>query len=251
MSEKIVTIRFVGTHGPEAGRRVIGFVHGLGGDSKSTWTGSNNTYWPALVRNDAAFADADVFTVEYDTHAKGWTPNVRDIAVALRGEMLEAGINRYAAMAFLGHSLGGIVLRWVLCDDALRHDGALWARTRLLMTYSSPFLGCDGARLAAYLMVESGQVKEVVAPSEMLTQLARDWKQVRQAGGKQPAVRAAWEKPRLKEDWFMSEQSSTDGCDSPFIAIPENHRNVVKPDGPQHPSHVAFAGAYRNAFAAA
>jgi fucose 4-O-acetylase-like acetyltransferase len=38
-------------------RSVIVFVHGILGDSVSTWTNKNGAYWPALLGSDPFFTD--------------------------------------------------------------------------------------------------------------------------------------------------------------------------------------------------
>jgi hypothetical protein len=46
---------------------VIVFVHGVFGDSTSTWTAPNNAYWPDIVTHDPEFDGTDVFVYQYPT----------------------------------------------------------------------------------------------------------------------------------------------------------------------------------------
>lgn len=254
-NETILTIDFVGgSSAPGPGRRVIGFVHGLRGDAKDTWTNrKTSVFWPKLVKEDDAFSGADVFCVDYKTGAKGSEPSVGDLVAELRKQLFVNAIDRYDAISFVGHSLGSILLRWLLCDDVLlpEHGKALWTKTRLVMTFSAPYQGCRGATAAGTVIIaDSGQLESVKPGSAMLAKLDEKWQRVRAMGGKQPSIRCAWEEP-LKGDWFMEKESSIHGCDEPFIKINENHFNVVKPDGRDHPSYQALREAYLRAFAAA
>lgn len=160
MSEKIVTMGLVDdAHGPAGGRRVIGFVHGLKGDARKTWTNeSKGIYWPKLVKDDAAFGGADVFWVDYRTGVKGSEPAVETIYSELRKELLANDIDRHAAISFVGHSLGSIILRWLLCDDVLRKGKELWNQTRLVMTFSAPYKGCREMIVASEVPSASGMI---------------------------------------------------------------------------------------------
>lgn len=251
MSEQpVVEIGFVDNeHNPSAGRRVIGFVHGLKGDARDTWT-NGPVYWPKLVKDDAAFGGADVFWVDYRTGAKGSEPAVETIYSELRKELLANGIDRYDAISFVGHSLGSIILRWLLCDDVLRNGKVLWNKTRLVMTFSAPYKGCRGATAAGAIIIgDSAQLESVKPGSTMLARLDAEWQRARATEGKQPAIRCAWENPPGKGDWFMEKESSIHGCDEPPIEIRESHRNVVKPEGISHISHKELRKAYLAAFA--
>lgn len=98
-------------------------VHGLGGDSFSTWTdGSSNILWLRdLLPKSSYFANCRIFTFGYD--AKKWlTPLepskgrvftfAEDLLTALRSKRILTGsIGR--PIAFIGHSLGGIVIKKV------------------------------------------------------------------------------------------------------------------------------------------
>jgi pimeloyl-ACP methyl ester carboxylesterase len=256
-NETTVTINFVGNERrPAAGRRVIGFVHGLRGDARDTWTNKENgVYWPTLVREDPAFGDVDVFCVDYKSGTKGSEPELGDLVSQLRKNLEADGIFHYDAVSFVGHSLGSILLRWLLCDDVLELENrkALWKKTRLVMTFSAPYKGCRGATAAGAVIIgDSAQLESVKPGSTMLAQLDEKWRRVRAMGGRQPAIRCAWEEPQIKGDWFMEKESSIHGCDEPFnLKIQENHFNVVKPNGRGHPSYVALREAYQRAFAAA
>ena len=46
--------------------KVIIFVHGLLGDSVSTWT-NGQSYWPMMIANDHDFDGFDVFVYQYPT----------------------------------------------------------------------------------------------------------------------------------------------------------------------------------------
>ena len=246
-----VTVEFVnGAAAPGHGRRVVGFVHGMRGDPSKTWTNKDtHKYWPELVKNDPAFGRPDVFVAGYESGTKGAEPRLGDIVTGLRRELVEnRGILGYDAISFVAHSLGGVLVRWLLCDDVLLHEKVLWNKTRLVMTFSAPYKGCDGAQLVGLgILDDSVQLEDVKPGSDMLARLDRKWQQVRAMGGRQPAIRCAWENPPGKGPWFMAEVSSTYCCDQ-AIEIKENHFNVVKPDGPDHASHQALRKAYREAF---
>jgi hypothetical protein len=256
MSEEIpISISYVGNeHQAEAGRRVIGFVHGLRGDPVDTWTNKETrAYWPSIVKSDPAFGGADIFVVGYKSGLKGTEPALADIVSSLRRELLDRQqILRYGAISFVAHSLGGMLLRWLLTDDALQFDKTLWRKTRLLMSYSSPYLGCTGAQIAGIgILADSVQLDDVKVNSPKVQWLDQRWNQAREGKGRFPMIKCAWENAAKGGDWFMDRESSIHGCDEGCVEIHENHFNVVKPDGPGHASHLALRAAYQAAFSGA
>ena len=50
---------------------VIVFVHGIFGDSVSTWTNANGAYWPALLATDPFFSHYDIYVYQYPSRFFG------------------------------------------------------------------------------------------------------------------------------------------------------------------------------------
>jgi len=51
----------------DGAKRVLVLVHGLAGDGKSSWTSTNGTYWPDLMKEDPAFNEFDIYIYQYES----------------------------------------------------------------------------------------------------------------------------------------------------------------------------------------
>jgi hypothetical protein len=58
---------------------VVVFVHGIFGDSDSTWRYSPRVYWPRLLLTDEAFQDSDIYVASYSSPYFGNTMNVDEV----------------------------------------------------------------------------------------------------------------------------------------------------------------------------
>ncbi|KAI1130691.1 hypothetical protein F5Y10DRAFT_106906 [Nemania abortiva] len=138
------------------------FVHGLGGDSFSTWTGSNGLWIRDLLPKSPFYEDARIFTFGYDARAflrpfsKSTRGRTFTFAEALLSDLRDKRISPAAKkrpIIFLGHSLGGIVIK-----AALRHAHALESlygeileATKAIVFFGTPHQGADAAAWAAML----------------------------------------------------------------------------------------------------
>ena len=95
----------------------IVFVHGLGGDAKSTWMASSKTetsFWPKWVADE--FPRHNVWSLQYDASPINWLSHAMslpDRAINIADLLVQVGIGRRPVM-FVVHSLGGLVIKEVL-----------------------------------------------------------------------------------------------------------------------------------------
>ncbi|KAI8955665.1 hypothetical protein F4801DRAFT_528534 [Xylaria longipes] len=138
------------------------FVHGLGGDSYSTWSGSKGLWIRDLLPKSPFYEDARIFTFGYDARAflrpfsKSTRGRTFTFAEALLSDLRDKRISPAAKkrpIVFLGHSLGGIVIK-----AALRHAHALESlygdileATKAIVFFGTPHQGADAAAWAAML----------------------------------------------------------------------------------------------------
>src|SRR5262245_10914450 len=90
----------------------IVFVHGVLGDSVSTWTnGSTKAYWPTLLANDSAFNGASVYVFQYPSPKVGMAYSINELAEVMRRRLVADGVFEHREIIFLSHSMGGLVTR--------------------------------------------------------------------------------------------------------------------------------------------
>jgi len=90
------------------------FVHGLGGDARSTWMHNpkdDKTLWPSWIGEDVG---CNVWVAGYDASLSGWTDaamHLADLGEALFSALqVEQGLQGQS-IVLVGHSLGGLVIK--------------------------------------------------------------------------------------------------------------------------------------------
>ncbi|OHE97572.1 hypothetical protein CORC01_07187 [Colletotrichum orchidophilum] len=139
------------------------FVHGLGGDSYSTWTKDKSLWIRDLLPQSELFQNARIMTFGYDARAF-LTPfasqyshgRVFVFAEALLSDLKDkraAAAAKKRPIIFVAHSLGGIVVK-----SALRHAhmlpglyGDILQSTNAIVFFGTPHQGSDLAVWASFL----------------------------------------------------------------------------------------------------
>ncbi len=143
---------------PDGARADIIFVHGLGGDPFSTWQHDRRQpkdSWLFWLKKRVP--DVAVHTLEYQaspTHWLGEAMPLQDRAVEVLAELDLCGIGKRPVM-FVGHSLGGLVIKQLLRIANDEHEGtaanSIIAQTRLVAFFATPHMGADAATWGSHL----------------------------------------------------------------------------------------------------
>src|ERR1051325_3926402 len=93
--------------------RVIVFVHGIFGRGTDTWTNATtHAYFPALVRDDPSFKDADIWVHEFPSPRFGRSYTIDELADHLGRHLQNDNvITNHQEVVFVAHSMGGIIVR--------------------------------------------------------------------------------------------------------------------------------------------
>jgi pimeloyl-ACP methyl ester carboxylesterase len=230
--------RYHGTRTDAKG--VIVFVHGILGDSRSTWTNSaNGKYWPALIKADPAFLGFNVYINEFATPVVAPAMAIDALADNLHDHLLDARVFDHDEVIVLAHSMGGLISR----AFASRYQ-KYSSKIKLLFFYSAPTLGSDIANVfwLGTRNPQLGKMRVIESPDYLADQL-RSWINA----GPQIPTYCAYEELETFGAIVVSIGSAAALCgigNSRVSGIRANHIDIVKPRDPNDDIHIAF----RNAF---
>lgn len=140
------TLQAIANTGDPNRRADVIFVHGLGGDGHGTWESDGKFYWPQILGED--LKDVGIWVVNYESspsHWLGYTMPVESRALHLLQVLKDHNIGD-RRIVFIGHSLGGIVIKQMIQDasDLGVHDyNDIALRTKGVVFLGTPNTGSD------------------------------------------------------------------------------------------------------------
>ena len=94
------------------------FVHGVLSSGESCWRHANGAFWPELLSRDEIAANIGVYVFTYKTGFFSGTYNLGDVVDALKEHMRLDGVISSGRIVFVCHSMGGIVARRFVVQQA-------------------------------------------------------------------------------------------------------------------------------------
>ena len=148
-------------------QRAVVFLHGFSGDRDNTWD-----RLPGLL--GTAVADWDIYTLGY---ASTFLPDFvgvwsADHDLPILTTMMTTQTNmeplkRYRSLAFVAHSMRGLIIQRALVDDPDLAD-----RTDKVILFGTP---SAGLRKVVWLVFWKRQLKNMAEGSDFIESLRRDW----------------------------------------------------------------------------
>lgn len=201
------------------------FIHGFSGNAARTW----GDFPKFLLAREDLFG-WDVYSFGYATsllpdilgiwRADASIPTLADL---LRTTCSCPPMDKYKAIAFLAHSMGGLILQRALLDDHLSD------RTNCVLFFGTP---SGGLGKASHFSFWKRQLRDMGSKSEFILDLRTRWALQFQHG-----VPFTYWAVAGDQDDFVPRTSSLD----PFplqqrAVVPGDHLRIVKPVNIDHPS---------------
>jgi hypothetical protein len=102
------------------GRDAAIFVHGILSSGDKCWRNPTGISWPELLKEESQFGELGIYVFTYRTGIFSGSFSVRDAADSLKEHMQVDGVLDCDRIAFVCHSMGGIVVRKFIVDQAIR-----------------------------------------------------------------------------------------------------------------------------------
>lgn len=215
---------------------VVVFVHGIFGGPESTWTNTaTNAYWPELLSHDPAFANADIFTLGYDSPFFSSSFLFDDLIESTRLKLDYAEVfSKHERVVFVCHSMGGLIIRGLLS----RYED-LRKKVPLIYFLSTPTAGSHIANIAK-LVSRNPQVK-ILGPipnnsDSILRSQQSDWRALKN----RPSSKCAYETRDTDGIRVVDQTSASSLCDGPLDPIDSDHIGIAKPENNQADSYISF-----------
>ena len=198
----------------------IVFVHGFSGDPMGTWG-----KFPDYLMENPTLSGWDVYSLGYTSRLapdfKGlWTgnPSIDTIANYIYTRAYRGEFERYKALVFIAHSMGGLAVQRALLDY---HE--LLDRTTHVFLFGTP---SAGLRKAGWFKWFKRQVDDLADDGAFVPKLRQDWEK-------------SWPKDPPPNLWTVAGDSDefvpASSSLGPFpleqrLVIPGNHLEIVKPN---------------------
>ncbi len=235
-------IQLASAHGART-RNVI-FVHGLDGDLRGTWTSplSPDAVWPKWLAEDVE--GLAVWSVGYEAPVSNWRGSAMELsdrAANVLSRLLVEPTLREGELIFIGHSLGGLLVKQVLrkATDAAPEDANAHSfvdRTRKVAFLATPHVGTDLAKWGDRLRI-------LIRPSAATRSLLRNDTHLRDLN----LWYRRWARQRNIEHKILFETKTTSlfgmivkpdtsdpGLSSDPIPIDADHIMIAKPPKREH-----------------
>lgn len=207
------------THRASSANVAFVFLHGFSGDLVKTWG-----QFPVFVAAEPRLANWDIFSIGYTTRLVPdivglWSADapLDRLAELLLTATKYTSLNTYKSLAFVAHSMGGLILQ-----RALLGQPELSGRTSHVFLYGTPSAGLSKAGRFSFL---KRQVRDMAETSDFITKLRSQWK-----AEFEPNAPFQFKTVAGDQDEFVPSSSSLDPFPSSHRnVVPGNHLDIVKP----------------------
>jgi hypothetical protein len=219
----------------EHNSRVLIFVHGLF-SGPDAWQCDSDHYWPSMIAadKDPAFSKTDIYVVGYPTPKKGGKMSIADLNTLIFNRLQADAVFEHHEVVFVAHSLGGILTQQLLLTYKKEE---LYKKVSFIYFYGTPQEGSNFANLGKYFSSDP-LIKELTTGDSnlILQDMDEKW---RHAGFTSIKRFCAYETEHEHGMRVVDRYSATRNCDSD-IAIPADHRGIVKPCDTRSDSYTAL-----------
>ncbi|NEQ06518.1 MAG: hypothetical protein F6K37_11405 [Moorea sp. SIO4E2] len=218
----------------------IVFVHGLGGDARSTWhpkeKRDDDDFWPVWLENDQP--GLNIWSFGYNAKATNWKSNSSMPLFDQASNLLDCLDSRDLGkrpLVFITHSLGGLLVKKMLnsANNFVKHQGII-EQTKGVIFLATPHTGSDLADVIDKILIVARttvSVEELKAHAPQLRELNEWYTQNAPRLGIDTKV--YYETQPFKGILVVDQVSSNPGiAEVKPVAMPDDHISISKPKSP-------------------
>ena len=205
-------------------KKLILFIHGLGGDSRKTWG-----KFPVLIEKDNDLSKnyyvgyysfpTSLFRLPFQKKY----PKIQQLAEGLKTQ-IENKFNEYQEIALVCHSLGGLIGRKYILEE-IKSGNEL--KISKLLLFATPNNGAQLASIANLIAYKHNQLKQLCKNSDFIEFLNEDWFKLNTPD----CIHIKYVIAGL--DKIVDTQSAKNfwGNSNTETIVEKTHKDVVKPEG--------------------
>lgn len=245
VTDKSQSLTFIKISPKQDTRRLVVFIHGILGDSETTWTNTGSkAYWPQLIASDQELSGYDVAVASYPSPVCEQTSNIPQIAARLRERFTAVSVfEKYDELYIISHSMGGLITKKFLIDLDHRGETDALSKIKTIFLMATPSQGAPLSRLAAHFC-KSSQITDMEAlhMNTWLQELETDWSRLIEkrnaSNNKFPKAFCAYEILQQTTSIIVPQEYATTRCDNEPLGIESSHIDIVKPVNRDSDSYV-------------
>ncbi|MBM1312156.1 hypothetical protein JQT66_18020 [Sulfitobacter mediterraneus] len=219
------------------------FLHGLAGDRFSTWTNSEEEFWPQVIAD--TFQNCRVYTCGFKSSKLSSVKTGEGTSIMDLGGMIADGLVCREVLApktlFICHSLGGLVVKQMIrkCSDSADKDFNELGRSCVGVAFlATPHQGSEVASTLNTILSSgaSKQLAQLTDSDEDLFDLNEYFRA--RAGRTGIAVKSFYETEKTWGIQVVDKISGNPGVyGSDPIGVEGDHITICKPSGAEAPVH--------------
>ncbi|MCG8342620.1 MAG: GPI inositol-deacylase [Chlorobiales bacterium] len=163
---------------------IVIFIHGILGGNRNSWQHINGTNWPELLKNESDLESIGIYIFTYHSDYFSANYELGDIVDALKEQIRSDNILKNKKIIFVCHSMGGIVARKYLVENA---NELIESNNEIgLYLLASPSLGSSYANWLEPIINIFGHkqasILKFIKNNTQLSDLDREFKNLKESG---------------------------------------------------------------------
>jgi hypothetical protein len=212
--------------------KLIIFVHGIFGSAVSSWGNSaNEAFWPAMVAADGRFIDYDLYLLNYRAPYFKNAPNIHETAeIELSNLKDRGGFNQYTDLHFVGHSMGGLVIKSMM----VRLDAEKLSQVKSITFLATPSQGAAIATSGSWVSMNP-QIRDMERAhlNTFIQSLEDKWVRLMisrdHVRARFPRVHCAYETLPTNGVFIVPREMASTRCDAPIHPLAFDHSEIATP----------------------